>query len=191
MAVAHKKVLVLNKSWMAINTSTVRHAVSLMFAGQARGILISDNKIQALNWEEWTNITVSEEEEAIKTITQKIKLPSIVVMNFCDKIPKQIIKFTQNNLWERDNFTCQYTGKKVTRQTGNIDHIIPKSLGGKTCWENCVIACKDINAQKSDKTPEQAGLKLIKKPTRPRIMPVSFFIKNKEKNLDWNWFLHS
>jgi 5-methylcytosine-specific restriction endonuclease McrA len=191
MAVAHKKVLVLNKSWMAINTSTVRHAVSLMFAGQARGILISDNKIQALNWEEWTNITVSEEEEAIKTVTQKIKLPSIVVMNFCDKIPKQIIKFTQNNLWERDNFTCQYTGKKVTRQTGNIDHIIPKSLGGKTCWENCVIACKDINAQKSDKTPEQAGLKLIKKPTRPRIMPVSFFIKNKEKNLDWNWFLHS
>ena len=191
MAVIHKRVLVLNKSWMAINTSTVRHAASLMFAGQAKGVLISDNKIQALNWDEWININITEEEEGIKTVTQKIKLPSIVVMTFCDKIPKQIIKFTQNNLWERDNFTCQYTGKTVTKQTGNIDHIIPKSLGGKTCWENCVIASKDINAQKSDKTPEQAGLKLIKKPARPRIMPVSFFIKNKENNLDWNWFLHS
>ena len=191
MSVTHKRVLILNKSWMAINTSTVRHAISLIFAGQAKGILISDNKIHALGWDEWKNVQPTETEASIGTVNQKIKLPSIVVMNFCDKIPKQAIKFTQNNLWERDNFTCQYTGKKVTRQTGNIDHIIPKSLGGRTSWENCVIACKEINAQKSDKTPEQAGLKLIRKPTRPKVMPVSFFIKNKENNLDWNCFLPS
>jgi len=191
MSVTHKRVLILNKNWMAINTSTARHAISLIFAGQAKGILISENKIQALGWDEWKNVQPTETEASIGTVNQKIKLPSIVVMNFCDKIPKQAIKFTQNNLWERDNFTCQYTGKKVTRQTGNIDHIIPKSLGGRTSWENCVIACKEINAQKSDKTPEQAGLKLIRKPTRPKVMPVSFFIKNKENNLDWNCFLHS
>ena len=185
-----RRVLVLNKNWQAINTSTAGHAISLIFSGQAKGILVEDSKIQALEWEEWINISVPDDDAVISTVDKKIKIPSIIVLCFYDKIPKQSVKLTQNNLWERDNFTCQYTGTKVNKTTGNIDHIIPRSLGGKTTWENCVIACREINDKKSDKTPEQAGLALIRKPIRPRTMPVSFFIKNKEGNADWNWFLH-
>jgi hypothetical protein len=191
MALLNKQVLILNKSWMAINTSTAKHALSLMFTGHAKGIYITNGNIQALDWNNWNEIKINDTDVVINTIRQKIKIPSVVVLSFCDKIPKQIIKFTQNNLWERDNFTCQYTGKSVTKTTGNIDHVIPKCLGGKTTWENCVIACKEVNDLKGSRTPEQAGLKLIKPPKRPRVMPVSFFIRNKENNSDWNLFLYN
>ena len=189
-SILQRRVLVLNKNWQAINTSTAGHAISLMFAGQAKGILIENGHISSLEWSEWKNIKLLDTDVTINTVTSRIKIPNIIVLCFYDKIPKQAVKLTQNNLWERDKFTCQYTGVKVNKSTGNIDHIVPKSLGGKTTWENCVIACREINDKKSDRTPEQAGLVLIKKPTKPRTMPVSFFIKNKERNSDWNWFLH-
>ena len=189
-SILRKRVLVLNKNWQAINTSTAGHALSLMFAGQAKGILIEDGKINALEWNEWKNVKLLNTDTTISTVNNKIKIPNIIVLCFYDKIPKQAVKLTQNNLWERDNFTCQYTGVKVNKTTGNIDHIIPRSLGGKTTWENCVIACREVNDKKSDKTPEQAGLTLVRKPVKPKTMPVSFFIKNTEGNADWNWFLH-
>jgi 5-methylcytosine-specific restriction endonuclease McrA len=161
-----------------------------MYSENAKGIMIEEDKVVPLEWNEWVSLNLNETDRKIKTVTGFIKIPTVIVLNYYDKIPKQTIKFTQKSLWERDNFTCQYTGKKVTRINGNIDHVIPKSQGGKTSWENCVIAHKEINALKADRTPEQAGLKLLKKPSSPRIMPVSFYIRNKEEVKDWELFLN-
>jgi 5-methylcytosine-specific restriction endonuclease McrA len=152
--------------------------------------MIEEDKVVPLEWNEWVSLNLNETDRKIKTVTGFIKIPTVIVLNYYDKIPKQTIKFTQKSLWERDNFTCQYTNKKVTRTNGNIDHVIPKSQGGKTSWENCVIAHKEINALKADRTPEQAGLKLLKKPSAPRIMPVSFYIRNIEEVKDWELFLN-
>jgi 5-methylcytosine-specific restriction endonuclease McrA len=183
-------VLILNKHWIPINTTTARHSFALMYSENAKGIMIEEDKVVPLEWNEWVSLNLNETDRKIKTVTGFIKIPTVIVLNYYDKIPKQTIKFTQKSLWERDNFTCQYTGKKVTRTNGNIDHVIPKSQGGKTSWENCVIAHKEINALKADRTPEQAGLKLLKKPLAPRIMPVSFYIRNKEEVKDWELFLN-
>ncbi len=183
-------VLILNKHWIPINTTTARHSFALMYSENAKGIMIEEDKVVPLEWNEWVSLNLNETDRKIKTVTGFIKIPTVIVLNYYDKIPKQTIKFTQKSLWERDNFTCQYTGKKVTRTNGNIDHVIPKSQGGKTSWENCVIAHKEINALKADRTPEQAGLKLLKKPSAPRIMPVSFYIRNKEEVKDWELFLN-
>ena len=161
-----------------------------MYSDNAKGILVEENNVLPLDWYEWSNLNVKDNDRKIKTVRGFVKIPNVIVLNHNDKIPKQTIKFTQKSLWERDNFTCQYTGKKLSKLTGNIDHIIPKSKGGKTNWENCVLAHKEINAIKADKTPEQAGLKLLKKPTAPRIMPVSFYIKNDEDIKEWNIFLN-
>lgn len=187
----NKSVLILNKNWIPINTTTARHSFSLMYSDHAKGLLIEENKFHPLEWREWVSLKTNEQDDLIKTVSGFIKIPNVIILNYNDKIPKQTIKFTQKNIWERDNFTCQYTGKKLNKNTGNIDHIIPKSQGGKSCWENCVLAHKEINSKKADKTPEQAGLKLIKKPTAPRIMPVSFYIKNTEQVRDWNIFLYT
>ena len=183
-------VLILNKYWIPINTTTPKHSFALMFSDNAKAILIEEDKVVPLDWNDWVNVNPSEKDCKIKTVRGYIKIPSIIVLNYYDKIPRQTIKFTQKSLWERDNFTCQYTGKKVNKTNGNIDHIIPKAQGGKTSWENCVIAHKEINAIKADRTPEQAGLKLLKKPSAPKLMPVSFYIRNKEEIEDWNLFLN-
>jgi len=183
-------VLILNKHWIPINTTTARHSFALMYSENAKGIMIEEDKVVPLEWNEWVSLNINETDKKIKTVKGFVKIPTVIVLNHYDKIPRQTVKFTQKNLWERDNFTCQYTGKKVTRTNGNIDHIIPRSQGGKTSWENCVIAHKEINAIKADRTPEQAGLKLLKKPSAPRIMPVSFYIRNKEEVKDWELFLN-
>jgi 5-methylcytosine-specific restriction endonuclease McrA len=93
------------------------------------------------------------------------------------------------NLWIRDDGICQYSGKKLTSNTGNIDHIIPKSRGGKSTWSNCVLAHKEINAKKADRTPEESGLKLLKVPKEPRNIPISLYIKNKYEIKEWDIFL--
>lgn len=186
-----KSVLILNKNWIPINTTTARHSFSLIYSDHAKALLIEENKFQPLEWKEWASLKVKDCDDTIKTVNGNIKIPNVIILNYNDKIPKQTIKFTQKNVWERDNFTCQYTGKKLNKNTGNIDHVIPKSQGGRSCWENCVLAHKDINSKKADKTPEQAGLKLIKKPIVPRIMPVSFYIKNTDDIKDWSIFLYT
>ena len=182
-------VLILNKHWIPINTTTARHSFSLMYSDHAKGIIIEEDKVVPLEWHEWICLKVDETDRKVKTVRGFVKIPTVIVLNHYDKIPRQVVKFTQKNIWERDNATCQYTGKKLTRLTGNIDHVIPKSQGGKTCWENCVLAHKKINAIKADRTPEQAGLKLLKKPSSPRIMPVSFYIRNRDDIKDWKIFL--
>lgn len=189
-SIIKQSVLILNKHWIPINTTTPKHSFALMFSDNAKAILIEDDKVVPLDWNDWVNVNPSEKDRKIKTVRGYIKIPSIIVLNYYDKIPRQTIKFTQKSLWERDNFTCQYTGKKVNRTNGNIDHIVPKAQGGKTSWENCVIAHKEINAIKADRTPEQAGLKLLKKPSAPKLMPVSFYIRNREEIEDWNLFLN-
>jgi 5-methylcytosine-specific restriction endonuclease McrA len=99
-------------------------------------------------------------------------------------------KFTLNNVWVRDGGICQYTGKKLSKNEGNIDHIIPISRGGKTDWNNCVLSSKKINAHKANKTPEEAGLSLIKPPVIPKHMPSTFYIKNKHNIKEWDLFLN-
>ena len=143
-----------------------------------------------IKWEDWISMPYDESSSYIKTVSLQIKIPKIIVLSNFDRVPFKRPKFTTKNLWIRDGGICQYTGKKLTPNNGNIDHIIPKAQGGKTSWENCVIAHKEINAIKADRTPEQAGLKLLKKPSAPKLMPVYFYIRNKEEIEDWNLFLN-
>jgi 5-methylcytosine-specific restriction endonuclease McrA len=186
-----KSVLILNKNWIPINVTTIKHSLSLLYSDNAKGLLVQNEQMSPLEWNQWSTLPVSEKDQFISTSGGRIKVPTIIILNWYDKIPRQKIKFTQKNLWERDNFTCQYTGKKLTKTTGTIDHIIPKSRGGKTSWENCVLAHKEINSLKADKTLDQIGLKLLKNPVAPRLMPVSFYIRNRHNVKEWNMFLQN
>lgn len=183
-------VLVLNKNWQAINVKTPAEALSMMFAGTATGLnVISKDYIQPLTWKEWTELKVQENENCLSTINKKIKIPKVILLCHFNQVPKRRPKFTAKNLWERDKGICQYTGKKLSPREGNIDHVIPKSRGGKTCWTNCVISHKDINSKKADKTPKEAGLSLIKTPTEPTALPTTLYIRNINNIVEWNLFL--
>ncbi len=116
-------------------------------------------------------------------------IPKVIVLCKFDKVPKKRPRFSSKGLWARENGICAYTGKVLKPKEGNVDHIIPKSRGGKTDWTNCVLAHKDVNAKKGNRTPEEAGLKLLIKPIVPKELPATFYIKNKHNIKEWEIFL--
>jgi 5-methylcytosine-specific restriction endonuclease McrA len=183
-------VLVLNRNWQAIHVKTPLEALSMMFDGSATGLnIVGESEMTPMRWNEWVQLPVDSETECVKTVRGNIKIPKVIVLCKFNKVPKRRPKFTSKNLWARDKGVCQYTGKKLTPNEGNIDHIIPKSRGGKTNWTNCVISHKDINSQKGDKTPSEAGLQLLKLPKEPTSLPTTFFIQNTYNIKEWNTFL--
>lgn len=112
----------------------------------------------------------------------------IIAINYA-KVPMRRPRFGPRGIWERDGGVCQYTGRVLTPQEGNIDHVVPRSRGGKTSWDNCVLAHREINSRKADRLPKEAGLQLRKKPTAPRVLPVCALIRNHHSVQDWDHFL--
>ena len=183
-------VLVLNRAWQAIHVKSPAEALAMMFSDTATGLDIqgSDNMIP-YKWDKWINLPYDENASYIKTVRGDIKIPKIIILSEFDKVPQKKPKFSSKAIWRRDNGICQYSGQKLTPNEGNIDHVIPKSRGGKTNWTNCVLVHKEINARKADKMPHEVGLKLIREPRIPRSMPTTFYIKNKHKIQEWEPFL--
>ena len=190
-SILHQKVvLVLNRNWQAINTRTPAEAFCQMASDVATGLDIQGlDWMVPTKWEDWRNLPVREEDASIGTANGLIRIPTVIVVSNFAKVPMKRPKFNSRNLWERDGGKCQYTGRKLRPGEGNIDHVVPRSRGGATCWENCVLAATDVNSRKADRTPEEAGLKLRKKPNAPREMPVTALLKNTHDIDDWDPFL--
>lgn len=86
---------------------------------------------------------------------------------------KKGVKFSRVNVMSRDEFKCQYCGNKFRMNELNYDHVIPRAQGGKTIWTNIATSCWDCNSKKGARTPEQAKMKLIRQPYRPKTLPLS------------------
>jgi 5-methylcytosine-specific restriction endonuclease McrA len=183
-------VLVLNKHWQAIDSKTPIDAFSMMAAGNATALDIHDGgDMRPVTWEDWLELEVREGDNRIGTVHGAVRVPSVLVLARFDKVPKRRPKFCAKAIWERDGGVCQYTGRKLKPNEGNIDHIVPISRGGASTWENCVLADRKINSRKGSKLPEEAGLKLLRRPFVPRELPVTHLIKNHHKVRDWEVFL--
>jgi 5-methylcytosine-specific restriction endonuclease McrA len=103
----------------------------------------------------------------IKTIKHNIIVPEIIVLRKFNRLPQRDVKYSRQTLFERDKFRCGYCGRQFMRSELTLDHIIPKSQGGKKTWSNSISACYDCNSKKADRTPEQAGMKLKFQPHKP------------------------
>jgi len=183
-------VLVLNRNWQAIDVKTPADAFSMMATGAATALHIMGNdEMQPMRWEEWLIQPVREGDNSIGTVGGRVRVPTVLVLARYDRVPKRRPKFCSRAIWERDGGVCQYTGRKLRPSEGNIDHIVPVSRGGKTNWENCVLADRRVNSRKGNKLPEEAGLKLLRRPAVPREIPVTHLIKNHHRVRDWEMFL--
>jgi 5-methylcytosine-specific restriction endonuclease McrA len=159
-----EQVLVLNKNWLAIRVRNAKKAIMLL--SRDRACVVDTNDYSIYKWDDWINLPC-EEGEGISTTRGEIKVPSVILLTVYGKIPKSAPRLTKKNLFIRDGYTCQYTGKKVSTKDADIDHIIPSSRNGKNSWDNMVVCSKKVNRMKADKTLVEAGLKLIKKPKKP------------------------
>jgi len=185
MSSLQKPVLILNKHWKAVRIETVRDAITKVFCENAKIL----HEYVLYNIEEWLEFEVKDDEKYIMANHQKkVKLPKIVVLSEYEKIPKMEVKLTRKNVMIRDGFICQYTGVKLKASFATIDHVVPKSRGGKNVWENVVTSHPDVNRRKSDKTPDEAGLKLFRDPFRPSWSPLfASVVRNPPE--DWKAFL--
>jgi 5-methylcytosine-specific restriction endonuclease McrA len=141
----NRAVLLLNQNYEPLTVCNVKRAVILIFLGKAE--MIEKNS------------------GMLHSVSLQIPIPSVVRLSRHVKIPQKRIILNRKNLLIRDNSTCQYCGRKVQPLT--IDHVIPKHYGGKDSWENLVVACQTCNNKKGNKTPDQAGMHLIRTPQKP------------------------
>lgn len=193
--------LCLNKRWQPIGVKSVRDAFSELVNPNciALNVIYKKNEdgslnfsevedIQAVKWDEWITLPIRECDLEIKTSKMSIRVPTIIASSKYAEIPVKTFRPTKNNIWIRDKGICQYSGKKLKPEEANIDHPFPKSRGGPNTWENMVLCHKDINSKKGSKTPEEAGLKLIRKPkAMPPILATDLIeFKN---HIDWNVFI--
>lgn len=189
-------VLVLNRAWQAINQRTPIEAVAMVSAGAATVLDITvglDGEVLGMTpvkWDDWLKLPVRETDDFIATVRGKVRLPTVIIAVNYSKVPKKRPRFSPRAIRERDNNTCQYTGRKLALGESNIDHVVARSRGGATNWENCVLAAKDVNSRKADKSLEESGLKLRSVPKAPGAVPVSETIFNRHNVPDWNFFLN-
>jgi 5-methylcytosine-specific restriction endonuclease McrA len=182
-------VLILNRHWQAIEVKTPAEAFGMMAAGQATGLDIEAGSMNPTPWIEWLKLPVREQDAAARTVRGAIRVPTVIVLARYDRVPLRRPVFGLRGVWERDEGVCQYTGRRLTPGEGSIDHVVPRSRGGRNGWENCVLSHKPVNGRKGNRTPEEAGLRLLKPPRPPRALPVTSLIRNVHGIPDWEPFL--
>lgn len=109
---------------------------------------------------------IEEVEDFIKVDNEYI--PKIIKLTYNVAVPDLELPFSRENIFFRDEYTCQYCGKKFPVSELTLDHVYPKSRFGPDIWENIATCCKECNQKKADRTPKEAGMKLIKRPNRPK-----------------------
>jgi 5-methylcytosine-specific restriction endonuclease McrA len=114
---------------------------------------------------------IEEYGKEIHSVSFTIRLPSVVRLLRMVKRPKSPIKFSRQNIYARDRYRCQYCGDQYPSEELTYDHVHPRSRGGKTEWKNIVTCCVNCNRKKGGRTPAEASMKLIRRPTRPSWVP--------------------
>ena len=181
-----KTVLVLNRHYQPIDRISPKQAFCAIVDG-ARGVYVDEHRqIHAMNWDAWTSLPHGD--HYVTTPRAKIRIPNVIISN-CAKMPVKTRKCTKKEIWLRDGFRCQYTGKTVIPgKTGNIDHIVPRSEGGRSTWTNMVVSSVKVNSAKGPRTPKQAGLRTLSTPKAPKPVPVCATIIE-PAHPDWEPFI--
>ena len=183
-------VLVLNCNWQAINVRTPAEAFCQMATGVATALAVEgENQIRPVTWAEWITLPIRPQDEAVHTVRGAIRVPTVIVLANFAKVPKRRPKLNARTIRERDGNRCQYTGALLKPDEGSIDHVLPRSRGGRDAWENCVWTSKMVNSKKGNRLPREAGLKLLSTPRAPKELPMTALIRNTNDVADWKWFV--
>jgi 5-methylcytosine-specific restriction endonuclease McrA len=188
-------VLLLNRLYMALRVISARRAMSLVYRELAEVVWLEDGKFLAYDFNDWVEVSEAraafepEAHDWIRTVRFQIAVPRIIRLLVFDKLPRATVKLNRRNIFARDHNCCQYCGRRFATSELSLDHVIPRSRGGTTSWENVVCACMQCNVRKGGRTPKQAGLRLVVPPRRPNRSPVLNFKLSDSKYASWKQFL--
>ena len=189
------KVLVLNKLYVAVRVISARRAFCLLARNLAEVIHVDDGKYLNYDFESWAELSEFQRTfephkfDCVQTVRLRIAVPRVIRLYAYDRLPDQAVKLNRRNLFARDRNQCQYCGQHFATSELSIDHVKPRTQGGADTWENLVCACVKCNAKKGGRTPEQAHMKLTRKPVRPRRNPLITIRLGQERYASWKAFL--
>jgi 5-methylcytosine-specific restriction endonuclease McrA len=168
--VLQRPTLVLNRNWQPVNVSTVARALVLLWNESARVVDPAD--YQTYDWHDWAKLQPSDGDDCIQAVRFRLRVPEVITLTGYDRLPTASVTFSRRNIFRRDHFTCQYCGVQPGSEELTIDHVVPRSHGGESRWDNCVLSCVECNKTKADRTPAQAGMRLRKTPVKPEWKPL-------------------
>lgn len=185
-SILNTKVLILNRSYQPIHVTSVRRAFSLLYQGIARAV---NGQYQTFDFDSWSHLSVSVREESVGLVNRVIRVPRVILLVGYDRVPKRQVRFSRYNIYARDKCICQYCGRKLPRHELNLDHVMPRSRGGTSTWENVVCSCMECNRHKGGKSPQEAGMALVRKPYKPKWTPFMLETFNPTRYREWLPFL--
>ncbi|MGK7388738.1 MAG: HNH endonuclease [Candidatus Cyclobacteriaceae bacterium M2_1C_046] len=162
-----QSVLVLNYDFSPLSVCSVERAFVLVYRKKSEMLVPSNG-------------------HKLRSVTKSFPMPSVIrLLNYVN-VPYRSVQLTRQNIFKRDNFSCQYCGKSKEL---TLDHVLPKSRGGKSVWTNLITACKRCNTVKGDNTPEEAGITLKSAPYKPTYL---VFLRDFSGHYqeEWNSFLN-
>tara|TARA_R100000027_G_scaffold22267_2_gene16137 strand:- start:1469 stop:2134 length:666 start_codon:yes stop_codon:yes gene_type:complete len=187
------RILVLNRVWQPVNIVGIRRAVALLFQDNAQVIHPSQGNYEMFSAEEWMDRSITNPprvgEASIRSVRLNLRVPQILLLRDFDRVPIQDTKLNRKNIFERDDYRCQYCGDIFSEAKLNLDHVIPRDRGGRTSWENLVTSCIECNSRKANRLPHQAGLALRRQPVRPKHRPFLSVLHRSGSKEVWKPFI--
>jgi len=161
-----ERVLLLNQSYEPVSVINWKRAITMFTLGKVE--------------------IIEEYEKDIRSRFLVIKAPAVVRLLKAFRRPRKRVKFNRQNILARDRWRCQYCRNKFISKDLTYDHVIPKSRGGQTCWENIVTCCMPCNSKKGDRLPREVGMRIRKQPTRPDWVPI-FTVSISKRTIPDSW----
>lgn len=193
-------VLVLNRFYMAIRVVNVRRAFGLLVRELAEVIHLEEGPLGEpsfanYDFEAWQEISElragakQPHDDWIRAVTFEIQVPRVIRLLEYDRLPAQKLHLNRRNVLARDEHICQYCGRHFPNHQLSIDHVVPRSRGGGTSWENVVCACLECNVKKGGRTPKEAHMKLVTRPAMPKRNPLLVLKLTNPKYAVWRTWL--
>lgn len=180
------EVLLLNRVYVAVQVTSVRRAFGLLYQGRAKAVLPD---YTTHDFDAWLRQPVSADAPSIGTVRGPVLAPRVLLLASFDGIPRHEVRFSRRNVFLRDGHRCQYCGEARPLRDLNLDHVVPVSRGGPSAWENVVCCCVGCNRRKGDRSPEAAGMRLLRTPRRPRWHPLHGSGRRARYPAEWRNFV--
>lgn len=181
-------VLVLNKSYQPVRITDAKQGFSMLFHGRARAL---DPSYEPHDFGAWSRRRPRADDEAIGTARGPICVPRVLLLEDYNRVPRAPLRLSRRHVYMRDDYTCQYCGIRPGVKELNLDHVQPRSRGGRSSWENLVTSCRPCNLKKGRSTPEEANMLLSKPPVRPSWTMALTLAAQRRRFVEWEPFLAS
>ena len=195
-AVLDSSVLVLNRFYLAIRVVSVRRAMGYLSKQAADVVFVENDRWATYDFDSWLELSKMRdlfppdaETAWVRTVSLEIRVPRVIRLLGYDRLPRQQVKFNRRNVFARDANRCQYCNRRFPTSELTLDHVVPRSRGGGTTWDNLVCACVACNSRKGGRSPREAGLKLVRKPERPKRNPLLQLTLGSPRYKSWRQFV--